>query len=157
VRRVRGDARASVDRFVAPGAPASAGTGRSSAWPPGRSGLLAAVLGVVLTVIVVDVYDAYLNPAAHEVVITSCTVTGSRATAMGTITNLSDDVADFSILVGFVRPGTDNVDRQARSEVDDVAPGESAEFTVERQVTLDDVDCLVNEVNGPLPFGLALD
>jgi hypothetical protein len=123
----------------------------------GGSGLVAAVLGVVLTVIVVDVYDAYVNPAAHEVVITSCTVTGSRATAMGTITNLDDEAADFSILVGFVRPGTDNLDRQARTEVDGVAPGASAEFTVERQVTLEDVDCLVNQVNGPLPFGLALD
>ena len=138
----------------------TSGAGRNRAivgLATGASGLLAAVLGVVLTMIVVGVYDDYLNPAPHEVAITSCTVTGSRATATGLLTNLGDSTADFSVLVGFVRPGTDNVDRQGRTDVDDVAAGDSVEFTVERQVSLDDVDCLVNDVNGPLPFGLALD
>ena len=123
----------------------------------GAGGLLAAVLGVVLTVVVVDVYDAYLNPAAHEVAITSCTVAGSRAVATGTITNLDDGSADFSVVVSFVRPGTDNAVGEGRTDVDDVAGGTSTEFTVERQVRLDDVDCIVADVTGPLPFGLALD
>lgn len=123
----------------------------------GASGVLAAVLGVVLTIIVIDVYDAYLDPAAHEVSITSCTLVGSRAMATGTLTNLGDDDADFSVLVGFVRPSTDNLDRQGRVDLDGVAPNSSVEFTVERQVTLDDVDCVISDVNGPLPFGLALD
>lgn len=123
----------------------------------GAGGLLAAVLGVVLTVVVVDVYEAYLNPAAHEVAITSCTVAGSRAIATGTITNLDDDSADFSVVVSFVRPGTDNAIGEARTDVDDVAASTSNEFTVERQVGLDDVDCIVADVTGPLPFGLDLD
>jgi len=123
----------------------------------GGCGLLATALGIALTIIVLNAYDDYLNPAAHEVAITSCTVAGSRATAVGTITNLDDTSADFSILVGFVRPGTDNADRESRTEIDDVEPGGSAEFSVERQVSLEDVDCIVIDVNGPLPFGLALD
>ena len=138
----------------------ASGVGRNRAivgLATGASGLIAGVLGVVLTVIVVGVYDDYLNPAPHEVTITSCTVAGSRATATGTVTNLGDSTADFSIVVDFVRPGTDNVDRQGRTDVDEVAAGDSIEFTVERQVSLDDVDCIVNDVNGPLPFGLALD
>ena len=123
----------------------------------GASGLVAAVLGVVLTVIVVNVFDDYMNPAPHEVAVTSCTMAGSRATATGTLTNLDDNPASFSILVAFVDPDTDDLDRQSRTEVDDVAAGGSVEFTVERQVTLDEVDCVVSDVNGPLPFGLALD
>ena len=136
------------------------GVGRSRAIVgliTGGSGLLAAVLGIVLTVIVLDVYDAYVDPAAHDIEITSCSIAGSRATAVGILTNLDDTTADFSVLVGFVRPGTDNPDRESRIDVDDVAAGSSVEFTVERQVSLDAVDCIVLDVNGPLPFGLALD
>jgi hypothetical protein len=36
-------------------------------------------------------------------------------------------------------------------------PAERAEFEVERQIDLDEVDCIVLEVTGPLPFGMALD
>jgi hypothetical protein len=123
----------------------------------GASALLVAALGVVLTVIVLDVYDAYLNPSPNETAITSCEVIGSRATATGSLTNLGDDTADFSVLVGFVRTGTDNPARTSRAILDDVEPGETAEFEVARQVELDEVDCIVIEVTGPVPFGLAVD
>jgi len=123
----------------------------------GGSGLLAAALGAVLTFVVLDVYDSYLNPPPHEAVITSCEVVGSRAIASGRLENLGDDTSDFSVLVGFVRPGTDNPHRTTRVDLDDIEPGTSASFDAERQVELDDVDCIVIEVTGPLPFGLALD
>lgn len=123
----------------------------------GVSGLLAAVLGTVLTFIVLDVYDDYLNPVPNETTITSCELVGSRAIAIGTLTNLGDERADFSVLVGFVRPGTDTPHRTSRVSVDDVEPGSDARFEVERQVDLDAVDCVVIDVDGPLPFGLALD
>lgn len=138
----------------------SCGVGRSRAivgLVTGASGLVVAAFGAVLTVIVLDAYGAYVDPAAHEIEITSCELVGARATATATIDNLSDDTADFSVLVAFVRPGTDNPHRTARVEVDDVGPGRSAEFEIERQIELDDIDCLVIDVNGPLPFGLALD
>jgi hypothetical protein len=123
----------------------------------GGCGLLAAALGAVLTFVVLDVYDSYLNPTSHEAVITSCEVVGSRAIATGRLENLGDDTSDFSVLVGFVRPGTDNPHRTTRVTLDDVEAGTSAPFDAERQIELDDVDCVVVEVTGPLPFGLALD
>jgi hypothetical protein len=123
----------------------------------GGSGLLAAALGAVLTVVVLDVYDAYLNPPPYETAITSCEVVGSRAIATGRLENLGNDTSDFSVLVGFVRPDTDNPHRTTRVTLDDVEAGTSAPFDAERQVELDDVDCIVIEVTGPLPFGLALD
>jgi hypothetical protein len=111
----------------------------------------------VLTVVVLDVYDSYLNPPPHETVISSCEVVGSRAIATGQLENLGDDTSDFSVLVGFVRPGTDNPHRTTRVTLDDVEAGTSAAFDAERQIDLDAVDCIVIEVTGPLPFGLALD
>ena len=123
----------------------------------GGRGLLAAALGTVLTFVVLDVYDSYLNPPPHETVITSCEVVGSRAIASGRLENLGDDPADFSVLVGFVRPDTDNPHRTTRVSLDDVGAGASVAFDAERQIDLDAVDCVVIEVTGPLPFGLALD
>ena len=136
------------------------GIGRSRAvvgLVTGTSALLVASLGVFLTVIVADVYDDYLNPGPNEAAITSCELAGSRATAAGSLTNLGDETADFSVLVGFVRSNTDNPHRTSRALLDDVEPGASAEFGAERQVDLDEVDCIVIEVTGPLPFGLELD
>ncbi len=138
----------------------SSGVGRGRAVVgliTGASALVAAALGVVLTLLVLDVYDAYAEPGPNEVEITSCAIAGSRATATGTLTNLGDETADFSVLVGFVRTGTDNPHRTSRIVLDDVEPGRPSPFEAERQVELDEVDCIVLEVTGPLPFGLSLD
>ena len=88
---------------------------------------------------------------------TSCERQGARATMTGEITNTGDRVADFSVLVGFVRPGTDNTHRTERVDVDDVAPGATSEFSAQSQVDLDDIGCIVVDVNGPLPFGISVD
>ncbi|HSP27950.1 MAG TPA: DUF2510 domain-containing protein [Ilumatobacteraceae bacterium] len=136
------------------------GVGRSRAIAglvTGASALVLAALGAVLTFVVLDVYDAYLDPGPNETTITSCEIVGSRAIASGTLENLGTDTADFSVLVGFVRSDTDNPHRAGRAVLDDVEPGETTEFQVERQVDLDEVDCIVIEVTGPLPFGLSLD
>jgi hypothetical protein len=136
------------------------GVGRSRAvvgLVTGACGLAVAVLGAILTVVVLDVYDAYLDPGPNDAAITSCEIVGSRAMASGTLENLGTDTADFSVLVGFVEAGDDTPRHTARVELDDVGPGRTSEFQVERQVELDEVECIVVEVTGPLPFGLALD
>jgi hypothetical protein len=136
------------------------GDGRSRAivgLVTGASGLVVAALGAALTFVVLDAYEAYVDPGPHDVVVTSCEIVGARAIAAGTLENLGTDTADFSVLIGFARPGTDNTHDAGRALLDDVEPGERSEFTVERQVDLDDVDCIVIEVTGPLPFGLSLD
>jgi hypothetical protein len=139
---------------------AISGVGRSRAvvgLVTGASALAVAAIGAALTFIVLDVYDDYLDPAANDVTIASCEVVGSRVSASVTLTNRSDDTAGFTVLVGFVRSGTDNAHRTSRVEIDDVDPGERREFDVARQVDLDEVDCIVLDVTGPLPFGLTLD
>ncbi len=139
-------------------APSDAGRSRAVVGlVTGGCGLVVAVLGAVLTFVVLDVYDAYVNPPPHEATITSCEIVGSRAIASGRLANLGDSTSDFSLLIGFVRPGTDNPHRTSRIVLDNVEPDASAVFEAERQVDLDEVDCIVVEVTGPLPFGLALD
>ena len=115
------------------------------------------VVGVIFSIAVVDAVDRYDNPAENRASITSCELDGSSAHVVGTIENLDDVTADFTIQIAFTRPGTNNPHRVARAFVDDVAPGEAAEFELTRQVGLTDVDCLITDVTGPLPFGLEVE
>jgi hypothetical protein len=138
------------------------GSGRSFAvvgLATGATALVAAVVGVILSVVVVDAYDAYLNPRPHEVTLLAdtCKLVGNRAEVTGELTNTGDRTADYSVLVGFVRPGTDNANRSRRVAVRDVEPGGTHTFEVQIPVDLDAVDCIVLQVNGPLPFGVAVD
>jgi hypothetical protein len=119
--------------------------------------MAASAVGIYLTVVVFDEYRAYLEPAPHEVDVTSCELRGSRALMTGTLRNASDRTADYSVLVGFVRPGTDNRDRTVRVELSGVAPGGTEQFEAQTQTSLAEIDCLIVEVTGPLPFGLAVD
>ncbi len=123
----------------------------------GASALVAATVGVLLTMVVLDVYDDYLNPQPNSVAVTECELEGSRATMAGVLTNTGDRTADYSVLVGFVRPGTDNAHRSERISIDDVEPGADAPFTAQSQVDLEAIDCVILDVNGPLPFGVAVD
>lgn len=117
----------------------------------------AAIIGVLLTILVVNAYRDYTDPAAHEITVISCEIIGSRASMVGELTNLSDRDAEFSVRVGFFRTGNDDPLTTRRIEVGEVAAGDTVTFDAQRQVDMDDVDCAVVDVNGPLPFGVALD
>ena len=123
----------------------------------GASALVAGILGVLLTVIVYDVYDEYIHPQPHDTAVVSCELVGSRATMTGEITNLGDSTADFGVSVAFVRSGTNDIRRTTHVRVSDVDPGDTAEFDAQGQVDLESIDCEIIEVTGPLPFGLELD
>lgn len=123
----------------------------------GASALVAAVVGVVLTVVVLDAYNAYLDPPPHEVTVTRCELEGSRAVMAGRIGNIGDRAGDYSVVVGFTRTGTDNPHRTVRVSVDGVEAGEEVPFEAQSQVDLDDVDCVILDVTGPLPFGIDID
>jgi hypothetical protein len=123
----------------------------------GSLALALCVVGVTLSVAVLRAVDRFENPADHEITVTSCELDGTVAAMTGTITNRSADEASFDVRVSFTRPETDNVHRRARVAVDDVAPDAVVEFEVFRKVVLEDVDCHVTDVTGPLPFGLDID
>jgi hypothetical protein len=120
----------------------------------GVVGVALGSIGVVFTIYTVRVIDDFENPAPHEISIDECTVDDSVARASGRIDNLGDHTADFTVLIEFRRPGTDNRIANERVIVDDVAAGSTATFEARRPTRLTDVDCLVADVNGPLPFGV---
>ena len=119
----------------------------------GSIGLLVAIGGVVFTVAMTRALDAFQQPAPHEAVITACDRRGDEVVATGELTNTGDGTESFTVRVFFVRPGTDNPQRQATVVLTDVRPGERAGFDVSRR-TVDDLDCIVGVVRGPLPFGV---
>jgi hypothetical protein len=123
----------------------------------GASALVAATVGVLLTMVVLDAYNDYLNPQPNDIVVTECELQGARATMAGVLTNTGDRTADYSVLIGFVRLGTDNAHSSERIGIDDVEPGAEAAFTAQSQVDLEAIDCVILDVNGPLPFGVTVD
>jgi hypothetical protein len=142
------------------GAAERIGSGRGFAVAGLVTGGLAALLcvvGVVFSVALVRAVDRYDNPAANEVTLSSCELDGASVRVAGALENLDDVEADFTVHIAFTRPGTNNPHRSVRAFLDDVPPGESAVFELTRQVGLDDVDCIVTDVTGPLPFGLDIE
>lgn len=123
----------------------------------GVVGCLAAVGGVFFTIALAHALDDFDRPRPHEVAIEECSGSGGTWTTSGTLTNLDDDIRDYTVSIGFVRPGTDNVQRRSVVEIDDVEPNETRTFDVEVRSALDEVDCQVLRVNGPYPFGVAFD
>lgn len=120
----------------------------------GAAALLVCVGGVVFSVSLMRAVDRFENPVEHEASITSCVLDGTELTASGTITNTSNETSTFTVRVFFVRPGTDNSQRQAAVPVADVGPGETAEFEVSRPIGDLDLDCIIGAVRGPLPYGV---
>lgn len=120
----------------------------------GAVGCLVCVVGIVFSVAMVRAIDAYDNPGEHVVELTGCARDADTVVASGELTNTGDSTESFAVRIFFVRPGTDNAQRQGTALVDDVAPGATASFEVSRQVVLDEIDCTVGDVRGPLPFGV---
>jgi hypothetical protein len=123
----------------------------------GFAALALSAVGITLTGTVNDALDDYSRPGPHEVEVTSCEVSGSRATMTGELTNTGRSTNEYSVLVGFARGGTDNVVRREWVEVGEVAADATAEFEAESTVAVDEVECIIVQVNGPLPFGLEIE
>ena len=112
------------------------------------------MVGYFFTTAVLEAFDAYDNPAPHRVSIDRCDLVDGVVDVEVTIVNDGDEPADFTIVVAVVRAGTDNVQRRLTEQADDVAPGASASVGGTVRTELDAVDCRLDEVRGPLPFGV---
>ena len=126
----------------------------------GGAGVLMVGVGVWTTSLVVDEVDQFTNPPPSDVRITRCAVEDSRLVVTGSIENLGDRRSDFRILIDVSGIGVR--DRRVVVNVDDVRAGRVYPFdTPIRGIELLDDDdtpaCTVDEVTGPLPFGLNVD
>jgi hypothetical protein len=120
----------------------------------GPIGLLASVVGGYVTVLVFRTVEEIVNVGPYTIAQESCAVGDGRAVLRGTITNDSDETRDYTVFVEFRREGTDNALGFDTVGVDDVGPGDTAEFTASSLVGAARVTCVVAEVTGPLPFDL---
>lgn len=126
----------------------------------GGGGLLMVAAGVWTTSLVVDEVDEYTNPPPADAEITRCAVVDSRLVVAGSIENRGNRTSDYRIVLDVSDVGVR--DRRVVITVDDVAPGRMHQFDtpVGGLDLLDDDDtptCVIDEITGPLPFGLDIE
>ena len=122
----------------------------------GAVGVPMAVVGLVLTIVLVRAVDRYENPPASTTSIGSCVVEAGRARAEGELRNDGDRASKFTVYVQFhALPSGRTIERPA--SVPSTAPGRNLAVRRQPGLEADDVECKVTAVNGPLPFGLEVD
>ncbi|MFK8022716.1 MAG: DUF2510 domain-containing protein [Ilumatobacter sp.] len=117
----------------------------------GSVGVLLAAAGIWVSLAFAGAIQRFEQPGAHVAVIESCVEVDNGTAARGTITNDSDQSRSYTITVAF------DDEAEATVVVDDVEPGASVGFEAVENLRFDDLECRVDEVKGPRPFGLDLD
>jgi Protein of unknown function (DUF2510) len=140
-------------RAAAAGAPRSMST---TGLVLGIVGLLLVPVGVVLSVVVMREVVAYIEPGPHSITSDGpCSIEAGTVIFTGTITNLDDRDRGYTIVV---RVRLDDRGSELRNvEVDDVAPGSTAPWRMVSLTTADTATCVIDQVYGPLPFGLPVE
>jgi hypothetical protein len=123
----------------------------------GGAGILMVGVGVWTTSILVDEVDEYTNPPPADVEITRCEVEDTRLVVGGTIENLGNRESDYRIVLDVTGIGLRN--RRVVITADDVRPGRPYDFEtpirgLDPLSAGDTPACAVDDVTGPLPFGL---
>lgn len=122
----------------------------------GSVGVLVAVAGLMLTIVVFRAIDRYENPPASTATINSCVVADGFARAEGELSNRGDRSSRFTVYVEFrAVPSGPAIERAV--SVRSTPPGESSPFVVDHRFEATDVECVITAVNGPLPFGVEID
>jgi len=123
----------------------------------GAIGFATAAIGVWFTVYTFREFERYDEPAANEAVIEECTGDGLLSVS-GTLTNLDDETADFTVFVAVERASSGVEVDSFHVPVDDVDAGDTVEFAAVRRVGGSaELDCRIDRVMGPLPFGIVPD
>lgn len=118
-------------------------------------------VGVWATSRVFDALDRYENPPAHEVEVTSCRYVADALAIGGRLTHQGEGAADFRVVVRVSGGPLDA--RRVVIALDDVDANETRRFTADVALDplgerpVDEPQCRLVDVTGPLPFGLDLD
>ena len=116
-------------------------------------GLGVCCLGAWLTVLVYREVEEFTETGPYSIDQTACGVSGGVATVAGTITNQSDATRSYQIVISFARPGTSNQLHAASAEAVAVGAGETEPWSANVIVNEDELECEIDAVTGPLPFG----
>lgn len=123
----------------------------------GLAGVALSVVGVWFTVAVFRAVERFESPEAHALGAVVCEVAEGRVDGSGTIENLGDRPAGYTITVEIRRAGSGIPLTSIDVEVRDLEPGAEETFRFSRRTDAATVDCAVSRVRGPLPFGVRLD
>jgi hypothetical protein len=133
---------------------ADAGRGRGSAIAgivTGTIALLAAIIGVVLSVVVWNAVADFVEPGPVLAAATDCIADGRDITVRGQLTNSSDRLRDYTVFVTVAN-------RTEVVAVDAVAPDETVDWEVALRARAPVADCEASVVvQGPFPFGVRVD
>lgn len=134
------------------------GGGRSTAGIVlGAIGVALSVLGIALSVLVYREVVDFIDAEPHVAEVTSCTVTGGVADVRGTITNLADEHAEFTLFVK-VRGESRVFEPVSAQSLPTIAPGATAEWSSRVLVRESMTECAASvDVYGPFPFGVEID
>ncbi len=115
----------------------------------------ASLAGLFFTIVLFDRIDEYLEEGPHHAEVTGC-APGAFGTVdvAGSIENLSDRDRGYVVRVLVHRRGTDNVLAAGDVQIDDLAPGATAPWSIRLPAGTTDVACEIAEVTGPFPFGI---
>lgn len=132
---------------------ATDGAGRGFAITGIVTGIVAlalSVVGIILSVLLYQEIDEFIDPGRVTSEVTSCTIDGPSAIIEGTVTNRSDTTRGYTVFV--------NVDdRTTAISIDDVPAGATVSWsTTTRAPERGDCDPDV-DVQGPFPFGIEMD
>ncbi len=123
----------------------------------GVAGIAIAGLGLVLTVVVNDAVNEFVDPPRATVSVDRCAASDGAIRIEGTIVNHGDRSSDYRIIV---EAGTSSNRQRVVIELDDVGPGSPVPFGATDSAELGDssssVTCEVVDITGPLPFGFDL-
>ena len=108
------------------------------------------VLGFFLTRSVLREFDQYFDIGPHTAKIDKCVTTDGLVSLDGSITNDDAVTHSYTIIVSYNANG--EVLDTDKATVRSVAPGATATFHTTTFVTVDQVECVVDSVNGPTPF-----
>lgn len=115
----------------------------------------ASVVGLLLTIVLFDRVDEYLDEGPRRADVTRCVADATGfVDVSGTITNLSDRERSYVLRIRVERTGTDNAVGGGHVEVDDVPAGDTADWSTRLRVEIGDVSCSITAVSGPFPFGI---
>ncbi len=98
----------------------------------------------------------FISPNPHEVVVAQCSPDGTNIRIAIDITNLGDEISQFSIFVEIVGEPLRQVVRSATLTTEGIRPERSARVTTRVPSTQQNVECVIVAVGGELPFGIDL-
>jgi Protein of unknown function (DUF2510) len=117
----------------------------------GSLGMVAVVVGAILTVAVFREVVRFIEPGEHEATVDACDLDGRQAEVTGSISNLDDERRAYTVFVEIA-------DRTRVVSVDEIDPGDTATWStvVTLSAALSECEPEIT-VQGPFPYGIELD